>query len=272
LNDPIKGITALQRVGVSFTKSQKDQIKTLVDSGKTLDAQKLILRELGKEFGGAAEASADPLQKLGVVIKNLEEKIGLAFLPTLNKVADFIGNTFIPTSRSSPTRSRKDSAARRSSRKRTGSSASSNGSAKPCAASSSSSRATRSVLARTSHPRSASKPEQAASLMKTLKRVREVMLQVVDFVEAHWKPILIGAGAVLLALTGPVIAIIAGLVILYVKFKAVREAVAAVAKFVSTCSSPPSPTSRTGSPASSPTWSTSSKRTSTTSKKRSRTS
>jgi hypothetical protein len=30
LNDPIKGISALQRVGVSFTEQQKDQIKTLV--------------------------------------------------------------------------------------------------------------------------------------------------------------------------------------------------------------------------------------------------
>jgi hypothetical protein len=34
LNDPIKGITALQRVGVSFTKGQKDQIKSLEESGQ----------------------------------------------------------------------------------------------------------------------------------------------------------------------------------------------------------------------------------------------
>ena len=54
LNDPVKGVTALQRVGVTFTAQQKDQIKTLVDSGNTLDAQKIILRELDKEFGGSA--------------------------------------------------------------------------------------------------------------------------------------------------------------------------------------------------------------------------
>jgi hypothetical protein len=30
LNDPIKGVTALSKVGVSFTKQQKDQIKALV--------------------------------------------------------------------------------------------------------------------------------------------------------------------------------------------------------------------------------------------------
>lgn len=61
LNDPIKGVTALQRVGVSFTQAQKDQIKALVESGNTLGAQKLILRELNKEFGGSAEAAGKTL-------------------------------------------------------------------------------------------------------------------------------------------------------------------------------------------------------------------
>src|SRR5205807_572248 len=36
LNDPTKGVTALQRVGVAFTDQQKKQIKTLQDSGNTL--------------------------------------------------------------------------------------------------------------------------------------------------------------------------------------------------------------------------------------------
>jgi phage-related minor tail protein len=40
LNDPVKGITALRRVGVTFTDQQQKQIDTLVKSGKTLDAQK----------------------------------------------------------------------------------------------------------------------------------------------------------------------------------------------------------------------------------------
>jgi hypothetical protein len=52
LNDPIKGVNALSRVGVSFTAQQIKQIKTLQDHNKTLDAQKIILAELNKEFGG----------------------------------------------------------------------------------------------------------------------------------------------------------------------------------------------------------------------------
>lgn len=58
LNDPIKGITALTKVGVSFTEQQKEQVKTLVESGRLQEAQALILNELNTEFGGSAEAAA----------------------------------------------------------------------------------------------------------------------------------------------------------------------------------------------------------------------
>lgn len=90
LNDPIKGVTALQRVGVSFTAQQKDQIKTLVASGKTLEAQKLILGEIQKEFGGAAAAAADPIAKLQVVIGNARETIGGALFPLIDKIAPVV--------------------------------------------------------------------------------------------------------------------------------------------------------------------------------------
>jgi len=61
LNDPVKGVTALRKVGVSFTADQQKQIKALVDSGKTMQAQKLILAELNKEFGGSAKAFGQSL-------------------------------------------------------------------------------------------------------------------------------------------------------------------------------------------------------------------
>lgn len=57
LNDPIKGVGALSKVGVSFTAGQKKVIKSLVASGKVMDAQKVILKELQVEFGGAAKAA-----------------------------------------------------------------------------------------------------------------------------------------------------------------------------------------------------------------------
>jgi len=56
LQDPTRGLTALRRVGVAFTEDQMKLIKHLDASGHKLEAQKMILRELNKEFGGAAEA------------------------------------------------------------------------------------------------------------------------------------------------------------------------------------------------------------------------
>lgn len=97
LNDPIKGITALSRVGVSFTEETKERITALVEEGKTLQAQKIILKEINKEFGGSAKAAgagASGFDKLGVAVENLEEKIGGKFAPTLsrwgNSAAEFI--------------------------------------------------------------------------------------------------------------------------------------------------------------------------------------
>ncbi len=61
LNDPVKGITALQRVGVSFSDAQRKQIAAMMESGDVAGAQKVILAELSKEFGGAAKAAGDSL-------------------------------------------------------------------------------------------------------------------------------------------------------------------------------------------------------------------
>jgi hypothetical protein len=86
LNDPIKGVTALQRVGVTFTKGQKDQIATLVKHGQTVKAQKLILGELNKEFGGSAEAAG---KTFGGQISVLKE--------TFNNLAGEAVGHLIPT-------------------------------------------------------------------------------------------------------------------------------------------------------------------------------
>lgn len=59
LNDPIKGVTALTRVGVSFTDQQKETIRSLVETGDVMGAQKIILKELAKEFGNSTEAYAE---------------------------------------------------------------------------------------------------------------------------------------------------------------------------------------------------------------------
>ncbi len=57
LNDPIKGIGALSRVGVQLNDDQKKLIKTMVATGDTAGAQKVILKELETQFGGSAAAA-----------------------------------------------------------------------------------------------------------------------------------------------------------------------------------------------------------------------
>lgn len=87
LNDPIQGMTALRRVGVSFTEQQREQVKALQDSGNLLAAQKIVLAEVQREFGGAAAAGATDLDRLHVAIGNFKESIGTALLPTVNAAA-----------------------------------------------------------------------------------------------------------------------------------------------------------------------------------------
>jgi len=100
LQDPIKGVTALSRVGVNFTQQQKDQIKTMVEAGDTVGAQKLILAELTKEFGGSAAAAADADKKFNVWAGNIKERLGAALLDLKDRVLAgvmaFVDGTLIP--------------------------------------------------------------------------------------------------------------------------------------------------------------------------------
>ena len=87
LQDPVRGLTALRKVGVNFSTDQTEVIKKLVATGKTAEAQKLILKELAVEFGGSAAAQATPLDKLRVTYQNLLETIGGYLVPILNRAA-----------------------------------------------------------------------------------------------------------------------------------------------------------------------------------------
>ena len=87
LQDPIEGLTALRRSGVSFSDSQQEVIKALFQTGQVAEAQKLILAELSTEFGGQAEAfattGAGKIEALKISFDNLKESIGGGLLPVL---------------------------------------------------------------------------------------------------------------------------------------------------------------------------------------------
>lgn len=93
LNDPIKGITALTRAGVQLTAEQKAQIKTMVASGDTMGAQKIILGELTTQFGGAAEAAGKgltgSLARAKDAFSDIMREVGERVIPVLADVADW---------------------------------------------------------------------------------------------------------------------------------------------------------------------------------------
>lgn len=91
LNDPIVGVSALRKVGVTFNETQQETIKKLVESGKMMEAQKIILKELAVEFGGSAEAEANSfggaIKQLTNEISDIKEEIGNELMPQVN---DFV--------------------------------------------------------------------------------------------------------------------------------------------------------------------------------------
>lgn len=57
-NDPIEGLSALSRVGVSFSEDQKAAIKKMADAGDLMGAQGIMMEVMERQFGGTAKAIA----------------------------------------------------------------------------------------------------------------------------------------------------------------------------------------------------------------------
>lgn len=96
LNDPIKGITALARSGVTFTEAEKEKIKTLVQSNKMHEAQALVLSAIEKQVGGVAKATANGTDKIKVAWSQVKEKLGTSLVPMVDKLANFINEKAMP--------------------------------------------------------------------------------------------------------------------------------------------------------------------------------
>lgn len=77
LQDPVKGMTALGRAGVTFTEEQKKLIEGFVAANDVASAQQVILKEVEKQVKGTAEASATEGDKIKVAMGELQETFGL---------------------------------------------------------------------------------------------------------------------------------------------------------------------------------------------------
>jgi hypothetical protein len=87
LQDPIKGIAALAKSGVTFTKQEKKKIEALVESGKLLEAQNIILKAVEGQVGGTAAASASSFAKMKFAIAGVSDTFGEMLLPVIDKLA-----------------------------------------------------------------------------------------------------------------------------------------------------------------------------------------
>lgn len=100
LNDPLTGMNALARVGVSFSSQEKEQIKTMMAHKDVMGAQKVMLKELETEFGGSATAAGKTFAGQVQILKNnfedLKEKIGTAILPILSSLMSAVSTQVLP--------------------------------------------------------------------------------------------------------------------------------------------------------------------------------
>jgi hypothetical protein len=94
LQDPVKGITALARAGVTFTEQEKEKIKALVESGNMLQAQDMILSAIETQVGGTAEATATGSAKMNVAFGEMSEAIGKNLLPLFQTMVPLVTGFF----------------------------------------------------------------------------------------------------------------------------------------------------------------------------------
>lgn len=91
IEDPIRGMGALTRVGVTFDDQQRKMIETLQKSGDKLGAQRVVLEALEGQFGGTAAALAgtaggqmtQAMNDLG----DAAESVGTIITPVISKAA-----------------------------------------------------------------------------------------------------------------------------------------------------------------------------------------
>jgi hypothetical protein len=89
LEDPTVGLSALKRVGVSFTEQQKEQIQTLDFLGEKQKSQVLVLKAINEQVGKTGPRAA---KGLAGAVDTLNEEFTL-FIETNNLVQNALGAT-----------------------------------------------------------------------------------------------------------------------------------------------------------------------------------
>lgn len=96
LENPIKGITQLQKAGISLDTSAQKQIKTAIEQNDLYKAQSILLTEVNKRFGGLATAvnntDLQGLRRLTVGFNNFKEAVGKGLVQAGNSIVQFFSD------------------------------------------------------------------------------------------------------------------------------------------------------------------------------------
>ena len=95
LNDPIIGVSALSRVGIQFTDTQKQLIKQFVRTNQIAKAQRVILDELNVQFGGTAanlDSTSFAMKRVQAAFGDFLETGGGKLAPQIERVANVLAD------------------------------------------------------------------------------------------------------------------------------------------------------------------------------------
>lgn len=90
--DSETALSKLNRAGIVLTDGQKATYQSLVDTGKEAEAQAYLIDTLGEKYKGAAQAAANPFERLKVIFENLQETVGAALMPAIEKLVPVVQN------------------------------------------------------------------------------------------------------------------------------------------------------------------------------------
>lgn len=100
LNDPIRGMQQLKVMGVTFTQQQREQMMAMLQSGKVMEVQNIMLDGLKNRFGGAAEAMGKTfrgqLRRFWEALNDVAEIVGAKLLPYLQRLTEWVITEGIP--------------------------------------------------------------------------------------------------------------------------------------------------------------------------------
>jgi hypothetical protein len=95
LENPVSGLTALRKVGVTFTDEQRKMIVQLAETNRLEEAQALILAAVNAQYGGQAAAvakGAGAIKQAGIQIGDIAESFGGVISRMILPVASVLGS------------------------------------------------------------------------------------------------------------------------------------------------------------------------------------